>query len=586
MPRIGALEYVKYGDFTFPATHVRIKVEPVMTATHRRTKYLRVVLTLNTILSFEDLEDSNNAAALGVSTPFASDSFQDAIPILLRYISRTGRTLQYPNSILGSFTVQRTGTQTSTTHIDVEGGPKPNVVLLEPLGPNKACRLVWEVTCCIPECTNQDLLRYDSFQELSYSIIWDIGNGGLTTRTVTGFYEVPLLSALSGVDDARAKLEIKPLPGFHRSQNWRVTEDRRQMHFTLVDTEIDSPNPYYPGIADMEVTQEMTNLNIAYNRWELTLTGDLTLHVGANRYQALRAFSLVLVNRIGPLLNFINTNGQGQFIKLSKLVYREGIYSRRFGFTFIAEIQLAFPFLLAATSFGNAIKGVTWNDWDQYRNRLLARGRGDVNYGPAGLGLGVSETGVQLDCNPAPNVLSSNPVLDNQQEFFDAIFSSCPPKEKSIQDFDVDVVLNVGKDQLDLLPIEAQPDVVRDDTPSRWDAGKTFVQPPYTTGTLNIIPGLSLPSVSVRGTIRRLNFKPELPLPVVNGKQVKIHNLYMSTPKIVDTTLTGCPVYEMTFSYNFYLDPKVPSQDVIFRNAPDWWNNPFQPSSSTNLPRP
>lgn len=594
MARIAALEYVKYGDFTFPASHVRVKVEPVLSASHRRTKYLRVTFTINSILCHEDMEDSSNASALGLSSPFSTDTFEASIPMLLRYLSQVGRTFQYRRSILGDFVVQRVGTQSDNTHIDVEGGPKPSVMLLEPLGPDKACRLVWEVTCCIPECTSQALLRQDSLQELSYAVIWDIGDRGLTTRTVTGFYEVPLSGLLSGVDEARRKIDIGLLPGFHRTQNWRMTEDRRQMHFTLVDTEIESSNPYYPGVANMEVTQEMQNLNVSYNRWEISLQGNITLHVGANRYQAIRAFSLVVLNRIGPLINYVYTNNRGHFIKLSRLTFREGIYSRNFAFSLVCEMQVQWGEILMASGFGNPIKGVTWTDWNKYRVDLLSRAQQHPNYGPAGLGLRSDQTNVQVDCNPAPAQLYSNPVLDYRTEFFDAVFTACPPKNKSIDEFEMEITLQISPKLLSLLPADAQPDLTQDNTPALWEvkqdstvAGQNkFVQPKTTAGTLLLSNQDPIPLVTVRGRVVRANYKPELPRPRVNGKPVQILNLRQSAPQPIGSTATGCPLYSMSFSYTFYLDPSIPDQTVSFDNAPSWWENPFQPGGTNQLSRP
>lgn len=216
-----------------------------------------------------------------------------------------GQHLQVTAQGLGTINVQD---PTVSTSVDVDNGPKPELVTWRPLS-NKCCYIEWAVVTRYSPCAS---IYPSTIAQFPFTVEFDINNRGLTTRTITGAIETIMSRTsedelVSGVPVAHAGIAadfdvatrraivtqtFPMLTGFHRSQKYKLSADRKRLDFTIIDDEIDSDEAYGEGCAREDVKLSTRNtVSKVFGRWAVNLSGRIELAAGYPKSYALAEIS-------------------------------------------------------------------------------------------------------------------------------------------------------------------------------------------------------------------------------------------------------------------------------------------------------
>ncbi len=167
-----------------------------------------------------------------------------------------GLTFKYNDKGYGTtFTVNdQSGPQ------DCAWGPVTERLHVTPMG-SPFCLLVeWVVVVCIPECAGS--VTKKALMAFNYGINYEISKFGMHTITISGSLEIPLTfwlgQRLSDNADAYRERLAFPTPlGFERNQNYRLSQDRRRLEFTIIDRELEVPYP--ESVVNINLHHEVSN---------------------------------------------------------------------------------------------------------------------------------------------------------------------------------------------------------------------------------------------------------------------------------------------------------------------------------------
>ena len=287
-----ATTIIRYNGLDFPP-HSRIKVStrPEYSADGRHLKYRHYIVTIESTWTAEDFflqAPSGQALASG-------DPLESQMLFVRRLLTEPRKDFYLTDQGFGDF-------NPVTSMDDQNFGPKPQELLWEPVGNRRACHTVYRIELTLGCEEAQSAL----WHQFSYAVDFDINTQGITTRTITGIAEVNgqvvgQQVMAGGADDYRDQIQF-PVPiGFHRTQNWRLSGDRKTLYFRLVDSQIASDNPFFPGVERMSIRHRVslvlgTTGSVPF--WSSTFTGGVVLMPGVPRDRAWVAFLAALAPRL------------------------------------------------------------------------------------------------------------------------------------------------------------------------------------------------------------------------------------------------------------------------------------------------
>lgn len=186
---------------------------------------------------------------------------------------------------------------------DVAYGPKPEVLDMQPLGSDQACKIHFRVTTEIPECSGS--AKYGKPMDASYEVDFRVDRG-YTTRTITGYLEVaatrmngarkPTIVADKFWETVWASLPM--LPGFKRTHSHKLNADKRVMTYTITDQE-QTPNYFMEGMDNWSGDQDTANeKQLSFFSFVNTLSASFTLQKGTPKITAWRRFGELVASRV------------------------------------------------------------------------------------------------------------------------------------------------------------------------------------------------------------------------------------------------------------------------------------------------
>lgn len=279
---------VSYNGYKFPpALHSSVTVVPEYNEAGTSVKYLTVALSIefvSTNEAYTDLEfHSLSQQDQKTETHTSQVSLRDRL-------TQPCQSLEFSASGYGNFVVNTPSSVYNLT--DVDYGPKPQVVEWEPLGGARAARIQWLCVTRIPPHKHSN----GSFVQLDYSVQWGIDNAGFMIRSIEGFIEIPLtrtpnqtnIHASNSLIFAEHKFNLlrdhilKAFPelwGFKRQYFYRIKNNRKIITFRVEDTEIRSDSPFFPGISNVQVSENvLSSLDEgggAFRKWRITYSGSI-----------------------------------------------------------------------------------------------------------------------------------------------------------------------------------------------------------------------------------------------------------------------------------------------------------------------
>lgn len=400
---------LSYNGFTFPSTaKVNATWVPEQDSSGRTTKYSTLAITVECFITQYD------TARPGISEP-SLDGTMDEI----RYrLSQPCQPLRA--TVLGLGTVLINYLQTSTNpllstsasrYFDVDFGPKPQVLDWRPAGGGLTAQVQWLITARITPCNNTQNQQF-GILEHSYGIKWKVDDAGFLSRTVSGKMEMALTRYPSHqANEASNQLQmgsiltnfqtnyeyvaafIPGLKGFLREQDFDLSPNKKQLVYTIVDTEIRSPEAYPEGIIKMDMKERLrsTLQPDGLLSWQWSFTGHLEAGLPKKLGQSivrskrfgLQAFYLVLQDRLDRVgrLNYatsrppIEGGASLEDVQTQKIFYLPtliDISNDIFGNGFDVNVgyQLVCPrnLLFQATGFFDRVRSAnfSWDKWNKY----------------------------------------------------------------------------------------------------------------------------------------------------------------------------------------------------------------------------
>ena len=282
-----------YNGYEFPpALHSKVTMVPEYDDASKVLKYLTIALNVQFVVT--DFYHAPNE-------PQRPSTDAEMSGMYKRLVS-PGQNLHFELLGLGKFNINSPSsgayTPGATRLQDIDFGPKPQVLEIEPIAGGLATRVDWLCTTRIPAClSNENAI----LSQYSYSYSWSFDPSGFMIRTVEGNVGLPAILPSTTtpseirstkVDDrswqaAKELLEnnFPLLPKFRRTQFYRLSTDRRSLNFKIEDTEIRSDNSFPPGVSDIEMSQNISSRlhSEGFTIWHMTISGRLeTVNSKAN----------------------------------------------------------------------------------------------------------------------------------------------------------------------------------------------------------------------------------------------------------------------------------------------------------------
>jgi hypothetical protein len=318
---------VTYNGFNFPpALNSSAQCTPVYDDTDRSIMYMLYNFRIEFIVNLAEVStygDGTINANPVLDSAGNNDNRKDrsidlSMEWLRRRLTQPGRTLHIKDIGIGPDLIVNDSNQ-GLKYWDVNWGPKPKMVEWQPLGLNKAARVVWQVEVAIVQCEDkyQGTLkegRQDDNQgvhlapfangtlpfnilQISYNQTWDINHAGLTTKNYEAIIQtrgqvdpIDLREVIDSADHYRIFFEPALQPGFLRTRNYRLDKAKTKLEITIQDSEVESDFPYPPGVVEIDVDYQIgssllgsnpfTGGPAGFNVWTAQMGGSFTLAKG------------------------------------------------------------------------------------------------------------------------------------------------------------------------------------------------------------------------------------------------------------------------------------------------------------------
>lgn len=302
---------ISYGSFVFPpGRHYRLQAKPVYDRAERAILYVDYTLEVQTWITAADE---------------ASES--TSVEAAREYLTRPGQTLTITDIGLGGLPTN------GSAVIDLNWGPKPRLVSLEPAGGLLSWELVWtvefRVSHCVTSAASVGIVAYN------YRAAYSINEEGLTTRQIAGYVEIGQSRAAGGgsgvsrnADQVWEQVRIAVPNGFRRMRtDHALSESKNRLEFAIVDEEL-TGEAYPAGIVAADVDFELGNIPPGFSRFSASLSGQLTVAKGYPYALAAQKFFLILADRLQKLRTAVGGALNDATVIPTRIRFGRGLYGR------------------------------------------------------------------------------------------------------------------------------------------------------------------------------------------------------------------------------------------------------------------
>lgn len=359
-----------YNGFVFDAaSDIKVTQEPVFDEAGWTVIYNRIIIRVRAVISCE----------YGTPDTVGCDY---SVEYLRQLLTKPCGHLQFSQKGFGfSLSVN----ETMGGLRDVDFGPKPQIISWTPIGGNRAAEIEWSVSTCIPYCYEL-VVRSHGLLTFNFGISWSIDGEGMTSRTISGHYEIAMTRvAMAGPHAGKSRTivdtadkywdaimgTIKTVRGFRRTHNRTLSMNRRRMEFSITDTEIPTNNPYPEG-----VTQIRAGHNVSWSRAKLlyyrnTIHAQITLRPGLSGFWAWAIFVQIAKQRMRHAKEHASKN----WVLIEDLMAEEDLFglthSFRVGYRFLSTITD----FIGDSGLWRSI-GTKWDKWEASLSDSMFNSRG------------------------------------------------------------------------------------------------------------------------------------------------------------------------------------------------------------------
>jgi hypothetical protein len=371
-----ALGTISYNGFTIggPRVKTSLRCRPKYDSAGRTNIYNVYEILVTWILT-------SDAAGLGGGADTGTNMLS-----VMSLLSQPGGPLIFNGLGYGGIQIN-----TITNASDVLYGPKPQLIVAEPVGANLAMRLTWTCEVAIAQCPSSNNFKgvLGQLVELVYTSDWTIDSQGLTTVVVRGHDTIALNRNFAGgstiaftADQNRQQLSPNPPLGMRlESQKWTLSEDKSRDDFAFIYKELANDNALPAGCSDIEMRHLTRNQLHAgspaapaggFATAVCTITGFVeTIKPYPPAYGYEKAIQIITER-------LTNARNNGAEIFITELSVDEPILGNR-KLNFSLSYYIVHTSLTKFTTDAGMFRPVTVTDWNSWKNSMM-----DTAWSPTG----------------------------------------------------------------------------------------------------------------------------------------------------------------------------------------------------------
>ncbi len=351
---------VTYNGFTFPGPfHCQVRSTPIYDSADRARKYNQYTIIIECIILPDDAP---------TSTPGAQTDTN--LTNIRKRLQAPYKPLTFEDQGFGPITVD------GTTVVDSRFGPKPRLLAMESVGSNRACRISWQCEVTIPECSSGTSQYTNALAELTFQSSWNINEHGMTVRTMRGTIEVPF-SIANGIaqdtiDNYRNTFNPPELPNFWRSRHYDESRGKNILEITIIDTEVPSDNPFFPGCVKADIRHRVSSNYVAsgFVKWDNTLSGTIEAVPGYSKNTLWNWFFIIFQSRRNKVGNApVVIKGHADkprkpFVLMQDIEVEESLFTRSLSFRMSWQvIGLDIRTFMERNGMFTPVPGTNWTQW-------------------------------------------------------------------------------------------------------------------------------------------------------------------------------------------------------------------------------
>lgn len=402
---------ISYNGYTFPSLrNAKVKFSPKYDDTGRVRVATEVTLVVAWILTTGSGESSHSGS----------------LDLIRTKLCEPGKDLDCTGVGLGSYSVG--GAANGSRKGDMLWGPRPQICEVESLS-FQASMLVWSCTFALADCGTADGSSGAYAIEHAFEITYAIDERGLLTRTVRGHLLIAArrsgTSITANADSLREQMAQRvPVPtGFARSQTWQESADHSRLDFTFTDRQLESDDPYPPGITSIDVDISASSGQVGFTSWNIVVSGSVETAPGTPRDWGYTILYKIFSDR----LQYIKGVGSKRTIVPVQYSVSRALYGRRTSATIVYSVidEVAKEELIKDVGLYNPLPG-NWSEWhNSLAKHQSARGvSGMGNPMPAGDAI----------TNPCVGGLATFRVSADQQALNISVGNLTAPLEAKVED--------------------------------------------------------------------------------------------------------------------------------------------------------
>lgn len=444
-----------YNGFFFPdAIDASVAIANIPDTTNRYTAYLEYSISVTFVVfpgvdkKFEGRQTPGGSGSYVPLFP-DGDSIDDGMQKLRRRLNQQGGHLQFTEKGLGTDLIISPN-ELSGQHHDISFGPVPTSTNVDPIAANKAAKVSWECVFRIPDCDNRSVAA--RIGDFNYSIVWAINEEGLTSRTISGLIVAKTFRVgkrlSSHADTLRDRIQFPvPLQFIRQSQNFTLSEDRRELRFSIVDQQSGSDSPLYPGTIRPQISMAISSppgsKAIKSDEWRITISGNIRVAKGTPKWFAWVAFLHVVKSRMDEAKKHARVNREKKdrtspndrgnskqdVMLITSFNATEEIFDRGMSFSVSYMLFCSIGTIFQASGMWQKVPGSTW---ETYRASMSSVGGAWGPRGNAGLKHSKEADVLMSFCDDTqPPVLTDDPNSQNQNVIHTLFGTNCPSREQS-----------------------------------------------------------------------------------------------------------------------------------------------------------
>ena len=356
---------IRYNGYKFSDySNVSVDMQPVYDEADRVVVALRYTINIRAIIVASEAGAEQESYTCNDNARLLSE--------IRKQLNAPGRELIFTGLGFGGLSVNDEDNGNTPADLtktrDIQSGPKPRELKWTPVGAESAAEINWSVETVVSCCEAEGVSNFTGLMALNYGVSHQINRAGFTTRTVSGYLQIAqsqfddngVMRSTDSADDYRDSIQVEVLPNAHREQSYNLSTDKSRLDFSIVDTEIESPNSYPPGVVSIRAPfrTKIEHPRPGEIQTPARFSIDMELDALTPRTRAWEIARALLNIRVGGFAD------DGREVILTSMEFEEDWFTHRFRFDFGFYVTVSLEEYLQLSRVYTAFP-VDWVAWSE-----------------------------------------------------------------------------------------------------------------------------------------------------------------------------------------------------------------------------